>query len=262
VSAEFRKPAELADEVARAAARPGAARTLLVDVDGTLAPIAPTPEAARIPETTLDALDEVMRRGFSVCAVSGRPAAEVRILLPVASVRVFGSHGLEADGAAPAIEAAVLRRLEDVGAAAVTLETSWPGVRIERKPAGIAFHDRQLASGRVPQWRCERDRWLAARDLTGLETLAGKRVLELRPRGFHKGRVVEQLAEGLGVRVLDPSFVAVGDDITDEDMFREIRGRGLGVLVGPARATLAARRLGGPEDVGSFLAALSAARGT
>jgi len=253
--AELRTGPELAAEVAAAALEPGSARTLLLDVDGTLAPLAPTPEAARVPAATLAAVAAVLERGFRVYAVSGRAAAEVRAMLPVPAIRVFGSHGLEADGRPPPVPPELLERIARLADGAAELAAAWPGARVERKPAGLALHDRQVA-GEAGAWRRARDAWLARSDRTGLDTLRGKRVLELRPGGFHKGRVVALVAETLGLRGPDASFVAVGDDVTDEDMFSTIRGTGLGVLVGEPRPTRASRRLDGPEDVGAFLAAL------
>lgn len=252
---------ELAAEVARAGARPEAVRLLLLDVDGTLAPIAPTPEKARIPPDTLAALTRLVDRGWSIVLVSGRPLDQVRNMAPVKGARVFGSHGLEEwpDGQG-AIPPGIAARLDALAKDGQTLASRFPGARIEVKPAGMAFHDRLVAEVRLAAWRSSLDDWLDGHDLTGLETLKGRRVLEVRPQGVNKGTVVHRLARERTLEDEDASFVAVGDDRTDEDMFRAIRGIGLSVRVGSADVdTSALRRLASPDSVARFLLLLAGA---
>jgi trehalose-phosphatase len=257
---------ELAREVAHAAGRGGAARVLLLDVDGTLAPIAPTPEDAVVPTATLTSIGCLVSDGWKVVLASGRPVAEIRSMVPVAGVVAFGSHGLEGgfdgsdQGRIPVPEV-ILVKLDELESEAIGLAEGFPGVRVERKPAGLAFHDRLLSDEHLQAWRQELTGWLDGKQLEEFARLGGKRVLELRPQGCDKGRVVRVVVERLGLSAEDRSFVAVGDDVTDEDMFREIRGIGLAVLVGDEdRATSATRRIRSSEATGEFLAAL--ARGT
>lgn len=253
----------LSCEVLHAAGRPGAARTLLVDVDGTLAPIAPTPEDAAVPDASLSSLRELVRAGWTVVVVSGRPVDEIRSMVPVEGIVAFGSHGIEGgfhgyDPRRHAVPKEIMDRLDDLESRAAVLASRFPGVRIERKPVGLAFHDRLLPDADLEAWRKELADWLDGSQLEGLARLEGKRVLELRPRGFDKGRVVRVVIDRLGLGREDRSLVALGDDVTDEDMFREIRGLGLAVLVGDEpRATLATRRIPSTEAVGAFLAALA-----
>jgi trehalose-phosphatase len=266
--------ADLAREVSAAAAAPGAVRTLLLDVDGTLAPIAPTPEQAAVPGETLRSIDRLVRAGWQVVLVSGRPLAEIRIMVPLDGVVAFGSHGLEggfggSDTRGPKLSTDLVECLDVLESEAAVLCREFPGVRIERKPAGLAFHDRLVVDESLPHWRDRLVGWLDGKSLEGLARLEGKRVLELRPRGFDKGRVVRVVAERLGLSDEDRSLVAIGDDVTDEDMFRELDGKGLAVLVGGAdRVTRASRRVDSTLEVGQFLEALavvgqvSAGRGT
>jgi trehalose-phosphatase len=82
-------------------------------------------------------------------------------------------------------------------------------------------------------------------------------VLEVRPLGVHKGAVVLGYPGTPAAGRRDDSFVAIGDDRTDEDLFRAIRGRGLAVKIGPPRSpTLASQRLASPLAVRRFLSAL------
>jgi trehalose-phosphatase len=253
-------PAFLATEIAVAARAPGAARTLLLDVDGTLAPISATPEMARVPVETLTALERLVDLGWSVAVVSGRPAAEVRAMVPVRGVRVFGSHGAEdANNEEPARRPsnAAAEVLSTLAAGAERLATRTPGARIEVKPAGLAFHDRMVPRGELERWRKQLRAMLESFDLEGLEVIEGRRVTEVRLRGVHKGTVLRHLAPGPERDVPDASLVAIGDDTTDEDLFRALAGRGLPILVARrSRATAAARRLSSPAAVREFLDAL------
>jgi trehalose-phosphatase len=97
------------------------------------------------------------------------------------------------------------------------------------------------------------------RTAPALELLAGKKVLELRPRvGWGKGQAVrllrDRLARSLGGR---PLSLYLGDDETDEEAFRALRGRAICVAVG-RRRTRAAYRLLGPSAVERLLAWLAA----
>ena len=255
--------AELAREVSVAAERPGAARALLLDVDGTLAPIAPTPEQAAVPARTLESIERVAAAGWMVVLVSGRPIVEIRSMVPLERAVAFGSHGLEGgfdgrDEGAPRLLAGIVGRLDALEAEAAVMARDFPGVRVERKPAGLAFHDRLVPDESLPRWRKRLVGWLDGEPLEGLDRLEGKRVLELRPRGFDKGHVVREVAQRLRLSGQDRSFVAVGDDVTDEDMFDAIRGVGLAVLVGETeRLTAASRRVESTAEVGKFLGALA-----
>ena len=74
-AAEGADPERLAARIARAGALPGAARALLLDVDGTLAPIVSRPEHARVPEGALAALGSLLRGGWSVRQLARQIAA-------------------------------------------------------------------------------------------------------------------------------------------------------------------------------------------
>ena len=247
----------LAAEVARAARRPNSARTLLLDLDGTLAPLAVTPWDARVPVGTLEALEKLGRLGWSLSIVSGRPAIEVRSMVPLRGVRIFGSHGAEGQVETDApcrVPMPPCGPLAKLAAAAVSLGSGIRGALVEIKPAGIAFHDRAVASADLLAWRRRVRELLAASDLEGLEVLSGRRVVEVRRRGIDKGSVVSAVVPGGARSGLDASLVALGDDRTDEDLFRALEGKGLTVRVGRPRGdTRAVRRLPSPKAVRRFL---------
>jgi trehalose-phosphatase len=256
MTAALASPEALAAEIREAAARPWSVRTLILDLDGTLAPIVDRPEDAAVSPEVRSALSRLVRAAWRVAVVSGRPALEARGLLGVEGVHVFGCHGAEGswggrESGGPSL--AVRQRLQALEGEARRLCWHVPGSRVEVKPAGIAFHDREVADEDLLRWRELVQDLLARHDLEGLERLEGKRVLELRPRGQHKGRVLQRLPRKTMVS-FDASLVVVGDDRTDEDMFEALGPRGLSVLVSEEDLpTRAVRRLRSPADVAELL---------
>lgn len=251
----------LAGEALRASRRPGSLKALLLDLDGTLAPLVQRPEAARVPDGVLDSLRTLAGEGWILAVVSGRPARSARRMMPLRGVRIFGSHGLEGAWRGPGrrrLDPRIGRRLKRILQAARRASRGIPGVLVESKPAGVGLHDRRVPAAHLSRWRRRVRHMLEEADLQGLEILRGHRVVEIRPVGWSKGRVVRTFPGADSSSRRDPSFLALGDDRTDEDMFRAIRGRGLGVLVGPpGRKTAATRRLASPLQVGRFLAFLA-----
>jgi trehalose-phosphatase len=178
-------------------------------------------------------------------------------MVPVRGIRVFGSHGMEGSWSGretrPALKS-LRRRLQTLGRAAEKLAASTTGVLVERKPAGIAFHDRNVPRSELAAWRRALRDWLASQHTEGLEKMRGKRVLELRPEGVNKGLVVQWMPVPENAKLPDRSLVAAGDDETDEDLFRAVLGKGVTIRVGaPRKGTVAEERLPSPLAVQSFL---------
>jgi trehalose-phosphatase len=187
-------------------------------------------------------------------------------MVPLRGLKIFGSHGLEGSWSGRsggALSSGLRRRLARLAEGAETLAAGVPGVLVERKPAGVAIHDRRVPANLRAGWTARLRRWLAEQDLRGLELLDGRRVVELRPVGVHKGRVAASLPEAAAAPATDHSVVAMGDDRTDEDLFRAIRGRGLSVRVGrPGKRSVARARLASPTAVCRFLRQLAGAGST
>jgi trehalose-phosphatase len=254
----------LADEIAHAARRRGAARALILDLDGTLAPITKRRRDARVPTSVLNALSSLRDDGWRIAIVSGRPVAEVRRMVPLAGVAIFGSHGIERLDARPAPRRlrAIARRAARIAREATVLFRAFSGVEIERKPFGFAFHHRALDAKARSRFRRRLRTWLARIDTLGLELLHGKRVVEMRPTGMGKGVVARRWSAARRARPGDHSLVAIGDDRTDEDLFAALGGRGLTVRVGsPSRSTIAMRRLSGAAAVARLLVTLAESPG-
>ena len=257
----LRPGADLAFFFARVAA--AKKRALLIDYDGTLAPLTADRRHAEPYPGMRSALVELAlaRRPTSVWIVSGRGVGDLARLARLDHVAdLWGSHGLERRtrqgcwaGPAPEREASsfldgVCAYLAEQGAAALT----------ERKLHGVAIHHRG-ADPAVYEGAREalETRFAPAGRAHDLELLPFDGGLELRPRAFHKGQVVEKAFAELGA---DAAVAYLGDDRTDEDAFAALRGRGLPVLVRPEpRKTEAAAWLKPPEEVLDFLREWNAA---
>ena len=184
-------------------ARLGRAAVVL-DFDGTLAPIVDRPDDARPLAETADVLTSLADRAAVVAVVTGRPEAFVRRWLPDPVVEVVGLYGLEG---APPIDPGVRD-------AVAGLAAGEPGAHLEDKGASIALHTRVAPdpSGAIARLRPPLE---AVASGAGLRLLEGKLVLELAPPGGGKGQVVVSLCAAANVE----AALYAGDDIADLDAF-------------------------------------------
>jgi trehalose-phosphatase len=217
-------------------------RFLGLDYDGTLAPFHEDPMQAKPLPGVLDLLRTLAGEGeTSLAIVSGRPVAEVSELLGNLPVTLVGSHGFELrhpEGETQLIGQLSAEQREGLGRAkARALERGY-GRKLEYKIASIALHTRgldpRLASAMEESIYAE---WTALSGLHGLECRRFNGGVEIRCAGWHKGNAVSELLE------LQPPGVFpvyVGDDETDEDVFRIIREWGVGIKVGSSSYLTAA----------------------
>ncbi len=233
----------------------GRSPVVFCDFDGTLSEIVRDPDAATITETNRQALARLSRH-CPVAVVSGRGASDVAARLGVEGLLVAGSHGFELftpDGERRRHERAEvwIPRLtaarEDLQ---VTLEDIG-GVFVEDKPFAIAVHYRNVDPA-------EHDFIRAAVAVQAsrhrLASSAGKMVVELRPHvPWDKGAVVVDLMTRFAPDD-DAAPVYVGDDLTDEDAFRVLRGWGAGIVVrGGEHRTAADFAVDSPAGVAALL---------
>jgi trehalose 6-phosphate phosphatase len=189
----------------------------MFDVDGTLAPIAPRPELASVPDETRVELRRLVGKYALVACISGRTGAEAYRLVGVDGIAYVGVHGLELAPEANAWRAP-LRAFADL---------EWPW--IEDKGLTVAFHWRE-----APEEEAARSELEAVAERargTGLEARWGRKVLELRPPvDADKGTAVRSLLAEHGLR----RALYAGDDTTDLDAFRGLDGYEVAVRVAVA----------------------------
>ncbi len=234
-----------------------------LDLDGTLVPFAPTPQEALIDDTVgalIAGLAGLPR--VTVGVISGRPRALVAELpARFPNVAFAAEHGVWrwADGS---WEAALppIPQLDDIAATLRALASRHPGAIVERKSCSVCLHWRSVAPESHDTISAAAevivDEWLETHHQ--LERLPVMEALEVRHRGAHKGTALGWL------RSLGPHgapLLAIGDDITDEDMFVSLRDGDVGILVADhARRTQAGLRLPSIDAVHKFLRWLIEAR--
>jgi trehalose 6-phosphate phosphatase len=207
-----------ADLLAQLAASPERA-AILLDVDGTLAPIVPRPEDAGVPPETRAELERLAGRYALVACVSGRASADAAATVGVEGLGYVGTHGLELEPEAERWAGA----LHDF-AAGVT----WPA---EDKGLSVSFHYRGALDEAAA--RAELEGVAAAAREAGLHARFGRKVLELLPPiEANKGTAIRRL---LRERELRRALYA-GDDTTDLDAFAALDGLELAVRVAVASA--------------------------
>ncbi len=265
---EHLRPNALSEWGALASALEGRTPAVFLDYDGTLAPIADRPDLAVLSSEMRDTLGR-LARAWPTAVVSGRGREDVEALVGLPNVNYAGSHGFDIAGP----EAGGRLRLEvaqDLAPAVEEVSTELrertrdiPGALVENKKYSVAVHYRLVEGERAAEVERAVDEALAGRPQ--LRKAPGKKVFELRPAlDWDKGRAVLWLLEALDLEGPDVRPLYVGDDVTDEDAFRALEERGIGILVSELPRPTAARyslrdvrevrellerlaRLGGPE---------------
>jgi trehalose 6-phosphate phosphatase len=197
---------------------------ILLDVDGTLAPIVARPEDAGVGERTRALLLELAGRYGLVACVSGRRATDARRVVGLDQVAYSGNHGFELlmpgeaephpDPSLDGHERDAARFVAALGAA----DLKRAGIRIEDKGAIVALHwrgaDNEGAAESLASEIAADAEW------KGLVAHRGRKVLEIRPNvPINKGIAVAALIPVAPVT----SALYGGDDLTDVDAFAALR---------------------------------------
>lgn len=217
-------------------------RILILDYDGTLSPHRLERDRA-VPYPGIRSVlgDLLAAATCRTVIVSGRTIADLKPLLGLADrLEIWGCHGWERMKPGGQYNPPDLPQAARAG---IEKASTWAreagyNERIEDKAASVAMHMRDLSGRERNALEGEtRAAWQSIADATGLLIHEFNGGLELRPSGMNKG-----LAVGTILAEAHPQAVAayLGDDMTDEDAFRAIDGRGLGILVSPQRQPTAA----------------------
>lgn len=226
----------MSGELLGLALEPGDA--LLLDFDGTLAEIAPDPDAVFLePATAASLVRLAARLGGALALLSGRDLRDLAARTPAGLWRA-GGHGLEIASPNAALPAPPPPPPAPVLAALRAARA--PGTRLELKGPIAALHYRAAPEAEAA---CLAAAEAAAAAAPGYATQAGKMVVEVKPAAAHKGSALARL-------MARPPFagrrpIMLGDDTTDEDAIATAQTLGgLGVRVGPGPS---AARLRAPD---------------
>lgn len=231
---------------------------LFLDIDGTLLDLAETPDAIVVPPALprhLAALSE--RLGGALALVTGRSVAFADTLFAPFHFPVAGLHGAERRDTAGRLQRVpISQEFEEMKRRIAREAEAWAGVLVEDKGAAVAAHYRlapehQAAAEAImerhlneigPDWTLQR----------------GKMVIEIRPACASKGHAVEAFLDEEPFRARKP--FAVGDDVTDEAMFKIVnRLGGQSLRIGtPVAETLARASLPSPAHLREMIGRLTA----
>jgi len=216
----------------------GAGLMAILDYDGTLAPIASSPDAAVLAPTVRATLSRLARSKRARLAIlSGRALADVRRRVGLDAVVYGGCHGLEIEGRGLRFRHPRVRplRVAAVGRALRVGVADIPGAHVEFKRLCVSVHYRNVA----PSHRQDVHQLVTriARGAPDLTVVGGRKVFDFVPRvGWTKGEAARWIVHH--ERTLPPGRTVVlyaGDDLTDETAFEALRDRGVTVRVGPRR---------------------------
>jgi trehalose-phosphatase len=231
---------------------------LFLDFDGTLLPIQKDPARCYLSPDTKKLLESILGSRKSVVAIlSGRLLSDLRKRLSVHGIFCAGNHGLEISGpgirfthkgarsAKPALDS-ILRNLQKQ-------INGYEGVLIENKSYSFALHYRNAAKETVPFIRKLFYSVITKESAYAqfFTIMRGKKVLELLPRvSWNKGTAALHIMRKLDGKYLP---ICVGDDATDETLFKAFCKTGITIRVGPSRKTAARYYLKGQWEVSRLL---------
>jgi trehalose 6-phosphate phosphatase len=226
---------------------------ILLDVDGTILDIAPTPHEVRVPKALSSALQRISERTKGALAlVSGRPLGDLDFIFAPLRLPAIGGHGAEIrpvaggkpfEQRARSLDRELRSRLSDVAKLS-------SGIIVEDKGYALALHYR-LAIDKEADVRERVVAICSARPSDAVEILPGKAVIEIKSAGFNKGTAVRELMTYPPFADRCPIFI--GDDTTDEAAFAVLPDfGGLGISVGRKVAGIAGR-FQAPSDVRNWL---------
>lgn len=214
---------------------------LFLDFDGTLAPIADTPQQASMPQESRRLLYELSKKeGIKLAIISGRSLRDVKNMVALDGLIYSGNHGLEIEG--PKIKYAnpvffKYRKLfREIYRDLKNKLSGIKGVLIEDKGLTLSVHYRLVEKKDITAVKTiVRESLIMYTIKNKAKIKTGKKVFEITPPvEWDKGKIVLWLLareqfKGNPNKIIP---VYIGDDTTDEDAFRALKNRGISVVVG------------------------------
>src|SRR5947199_710664 len=229
---------------------------ILLDIDGTLLDLMPTPREVWVPPGLSKTLNHLLQRTSGALAlVSGRSLNDIDLIFAPAEYPAVGGHGAEmrlsGEGESVAAHAPPLDK--DLKKRLAAIAQLSPGILLEDKGYSLALHYRLAPHAEKAIYEAVS---LIRADLPNapIEVLPGKCVCEIKHSGFTKASGVRELMTHQPFKGRRPLFV--GDDVTDESVFAIMPDLdGIAFSVG-RRARGVAGHFDAPSDVREFLAHL------
>ncbi|MDD4024050.1 MAG: trehalose-phosphatase, partial [Synergistales bacterium] len=225
----------------------------------TLAPLNNDPEAVEISAEMKKRVKNLALR-CPVAIMTGRDLDDIRERVGLEELFYSGSHGFEIAGPRESglfFEAGkeflpVLNKAEELLPGIIG---DIPGVLIQRKRFSISIHYRMVERERIRELIEKAGR--AVKSIGGLVARNDKKALEILPgMTWNKGSALLWILEAAGMTDQDSFAISMGDDVTDEDMHKAVKGRGAGIIVTgtePHLSSFADYRLGSIAEAGRFI---------
>ena len=212
------------------------------------------------------AIEQLLKRADTdIAFVSGRSLSDLRERIGIAGVYYSGNHGLQIEGPGvhETLQAAVelVPRVQQMFADLENRLARIEGLYLENKELSLSVHSRMINDEPTRARVHEIVQAAHAAAPAGLRLTHGKRIIEVRPDvDWHKGNATLFLIECVEKARASKVFpVFAGDDLTDEDAFRALRGRGSGIVVAaaPPAHSAATAWVATPEQLVDVLEALA-----
>ncbi len=233
---------------------------LFLDYDGTLVSFKKKPDQVKTPEKIKNILKKISDKScFKPVIITGRTLEEIKKLIDIDDFVYAAVHGLKikypdkqefiwekAEKNKPILKKIKKQTHEEF--------IDEEDVFIEDKKLTVAFHYRTLSEEKINDIVKKFVSIIKKYDKKNeLNILHGSKVVEVRPRGWDKGKAVETIIENFDNKNFLPVYL--GDDTTDEDAFRFLKNKGLTVYVinNSEEDTDADYYLKNPDDVYGFL---------
>jgi trehalose-phosphatase len=233
---------------------------LALDYDGVLSPIASEPGLAILSAENRALLEGLVKNPRTrVAIISGRSLSDVRNHVGAAGIIYAGNHGAEIDlNNSPESHVGIVGFRDELVNARNQLAESFAGFQgafVEDKGFGIGLHYREIHPEQLDAFHEQFSEW--SKQLSAdLQILRAKKVYEVRPKiAWNKGNAVWHTWQSAAPDALP---ICLGDDLTDEDGFRVLQGKGVNIYVGEERQSYAEYILQSPAEVTVFLRRLLA----
>lgn len=227
---------------------------LFLDYDGTLTPIRHTPSAATLGSETEQLLWQLANLpDVYLTIVTGRSMEDIKRLVPIENITFIANHGFHIfrDGS-EWIHPEAISLIQTLKRLSFTLNQAldkFPKAQVENKQFTLSIHYRNIPVRKTSSLMSIVRKTVHSFDPRLILT-PGKKVLEVRPQvKWGKGKAVLQVLKTSNLSGR-PTAIFIGDDKTDEDVFRVLRFKGIMIRVGKERKTDAVYYV---KDVGEVL---------
>lgn len=235
-------------------------KVLMLDFDGTLAPIVKSPEKAHMSLKTGNLLQKLCQKpNLYLAVISGRKLEDIKKKVRLPDIIYGGNHGLEGEIFGKKysfpIPNRVLKTIEQIKTQLNKIVVQFSGVFVEDKELVLAFHYRSAKKEQIPTIKSLLKETLKPYVKKGLiSVVSGKMAIDIKPKvECNKGTFVKLIIDKVQTQTKKPpTAIFIGDDTTDEDIFRKLE-RGITVKVGKSKQSKAKYRLKDIVDVFKFL---------